>query len=78
MILLVEYIFKIAPKGLHDWNMFIKPEMLTSLLIKKGFSDIDLKGFHPRGRNKNTGDYRVKINNNRSLFYIGNCVKGSI
>jgi 2-polyprenyl-6-hydroxyphenyl methylase / 3-demethylubiquinone-9 3-methyltransferase len=45
MIWLLEYIVRQIPCGLHDWNKFIKPDELTEIMEKKGFTDIVIKGF---------------------------------
>ena len=44
-----EYILRWLPIGTHDWNKFIKPEELESLLSKEKFSTFDVKGlkFNP-------------------------------
>jgi 2-polyprenyl-6-hydroxyphenyl methylase/3-demethylubiquinone-9 3-methyltransferase len=45
MIWLLEDILKQLPRGLHDWNKFIKPDELSELMRNIGFSDIVIKGF---------------------------------
>ena len=40
-----EYILRWLPIGTHDWNKFLKPEELESLLLSFKFSTIDLSGF---------------------------------
>jgi len=44
-----EYLLRWLPIGTHDWNKFIKPEELESLLSKEEFSTINVKGlkFNP-------------------------------
>jgi len=44
-----EYVLRWLPIGTHDWNKFIKPEELESLLSKEEFSTINVKGlkFNP-------------------------------
>ncbi|HEY4597276.1 MAG TPA: methyltransferase domain-containing protein, partial [Thermoanaerobaculia bacterium] len=37
------------PPGLHDWNMFIKPEELLPLLAENGLQNRDVTGLKPRG-----------------------------
>ncbi|MFC1670851.1 bifunctional 2-polyprenyl-6-hydroxyphenol methylase/3-demethylubiquinol 3-O-methyltransferase UbiG [Spirochaetota bacterium] len=61
MIWVAEYILKIAPMGLQDWNMFIKPEELRTILEKSGFNNIDFKGFHLRGKDKKTGSFGLNL-----------------
>jgi len=82
MIWLLENILQEIPRGIHDWQKFIKPEELTDLMHKNGFTNIEMKGFDLFGegfhRNiiayrhyKNTGGFQAKINHNTSLMYIG-------
>jgi 2-polyprenyl-6-hydroxyphenyl methylase / 3-demethylubiquinone-9 3-methyltransferase len=44
-----EYVLRWLPIGTHDWNKFVKPEELESLLSKEEFSTINVKGlkFNP-------------------------------
>lgn len=86
MIWLLENVLREIPRGIHDWQKFIKPEELTDSLQKNGFTTIEIKGFDLFGealhRNilayihyKKTGSFQAKINNNTSLMYIGKAVK---
>lgn len=86
MIWLLENILQEIPRGVHDWEKFIKPEELTDLLHKTGFNSVDIKGFDLFGgrlhenilsyiRYKKTGNFKGQINNNTSLMYIGKAVK---
>ena len=43
-ILGAEYILRWLPIGTHDWNKFIKPEELESILNDKNFKTLDVKG----------------------------------
>lgn len=45
MIWLMEDVLQQIPRGIHDWNKFIKPEELMNILEKSGFGDIAIKGF---------------------------------
>ncbi len=40
-----EHIMRWLPRGTHDWQKFITPDELFSLLAKAGFEPIDRKGF---------------------------------
>ncbi len=44
-----EYVLRWLPIGTHDWNKFIKPEELETLLSQENFSTLDIKGlkFNP-------------------------------
>lgn len=48
-----ETILRLLPKGTHDPAMFIPPNHLRQLLTDRGFSNIQMSGFGPRGINKN-------------------------
>lgn len=86
MIWLLEDVLKEIPQGIHDWQKFIKPEELTTLLQTTGFTNIDIKGFNLFGENlganvaaywryKKTGDFRIGFNKNTSVMYIGKAEK---
>ncbi len=75
MIWMLEYLLREIPRGVHDWNMFIKPETLTSRLTETGFKDVEIKGFDVKGKDKATGGFNVAINGNTSVMYIGSCRK---
>jgi 2-polyprenyl-6-hydroxyphenyl methylase / 3-demethylubiquinone-9 3-methyltransferase len=49
MIWLLEYILQRLPKGMHDWNKFIKPQELINFINNTGFADIVIKGFDLTG-----------------------------
>ena len=49
MIWLLEDILKQIPRGLHDWNKFIKPQELTYTMESNGFKDVVIKGFDLTG-----------------------------
>jgi 2-polyprenyl-6-hydroxyphenyl methylase/3-demethylubiquinone-9 3-methyltransferase len=60
-----EYILRWLPIGTHDWNKFIKPEELETLLLNQNFSTIDISGleFNPILS-------KWKKSNNLSVNYI--------
>lgn len=45
MIWLLEDVLNQIPRGLHDWNKFVKPEELSSMLKKNHFSNVEIQGF---------------------------------
>lgn len=45
MIWVMENILREIQRGIHDWEKFIKPEELTDLVQKNGFTDVEIKGF---------------------------------
>ncbi len=65
-----ETVLRLLPKGTHDPAMFIKPRHLNALLTSRGFEDIKMTGFGPRGI-----DRRFDITFGRvpmlSVMYIG-------
>lgn len=89
MIWLLEDVLREIPRGIHDWNKFIKPEELAELMQTVGFHQIDFQGFNIFGetiwdnllayyRYKQTKHFSVSISSNRSLMYIGKAVKVNI
>jgi len=74
MISLMEDTLKAIPKGSHDWNKFVEPEILKTVLIKNGFNEIEIKGFEVKGRDDKTGQMIVEINTNLNVMYIGKAV----
>ncbi|MCP4551190.1 MAG: methyltransferase domain-containing protein, partial [Bacteroidetes bacterium] len=74
MITILEDTLNEIPKGSHDWNKFIEPERLKSLLINTGFEEIDFKGFEAKDKDENTGFPKIEINDNISVMYIGKAV----
>ncbi len=86
MIWLMENILREIQQGIHDWKKFIKPEELTQLMYKAGFSDVAIKGFDifrdafnlnfaKYREYKETGILKVEINDDTSIMYIGKAVK---
>lgn len=45
MIWLLEDVLNQIPRGLHDWNKFIKPVELSTMLKEKDFSNVEIQGF---------------------------------
>ncbi len=54
------------PPGLHDWNMFIKPEELLPLLAENGLQNRDVTGLKPR------------VNPLRTVRILRDCKRGEI
>jgi 2-polyprenyl-6-hydroxyphenyl methylase/3-demethylubiquinone-9 3-methyltransferase len=89
MIWLLENLLSEIPKGIHDWNKFIKPKELIKSLKYKGFENIEIKGFDLFGNNlpqnalaylyyKKTGGFQARISDNPSVMYIGKAEKGTL
>jgi 2-polyprenyl-6-hydroxyphenyl methylase/3-demethylubiquinone-9 3-methyltransferase len=88
MIWLLEQILREIPKGIHDWNKFIRVDELTRVMQTNGFINIEIKGLDLFGdtlyqnvlsyiRYKKTGSFKAKISENTSLMYIGKAVKAA-
>ena len=60
-----EYVMRYLPKGTHDWNYFVKPQEITSMITLHGLKTISVEGmtFNPL-----TG--RWKITNNPDVNYL--------
>jgi 2-polyprenyl-6-hydroxyphenyl methylase/3-demethylubiquinone-9 3-methyltransferase len=89
MILILENLLCEIPKGVHDWNKFIKPKELLKVLTNRGFGNIEIKGFDLFGNTlyqnalaylyyKKTGGFQVRISDNPSVMYIGKAEKGTL
>lgn len=88
MIWLMENILGEIEQGIHDWNKFITPEELTDMLCNSQFGEIDIKGFDLFGEAfrlnfssylnyKRTNTFKVTINEDVSINYIGKASKVS-
>lgn len=86
MIWLLENILQEIPRGIHDWQKFIKPAELNHLMQQTGFAEIEIKGFNIFGstiadnvaaylRYKRTGNFSITINEEQSVMYIGKAKK---
>ncbi len=86
MIWLMENILGEIQKGVHDWNKFITLDEITAWLTQHGFGDIEIKGFDLFGDAfrlnlatyldyKRTGTFKISINNDTSINYIGKATK---
>ncbi len=63
-ILGAEYIMRWLPKGTHEWQKFITPDELYSLLEKSGLSPVDRKGmvFNPVTWSWSISDRDLSVN----------------
>jgi 2-polyprenyl-6-hydroxyphenyl methylase / 3-demethylubiquinone-9 3-methyltransferase len=94
MIWLLEDVLNQIPRGLHDWNKFIKPDELSAMLKEKHFSNVVIQGFDVtngmnfgvlkniilRGLNnqnkaRETDLFKIQINQDTSMCYIGKADK---
>ncbi len=58
------------PRGTHQWERFIKPVELISLLSKKGMINVEIRGFVPGGIDRR-GRLRMVIGPYRGISYLG-------
>lgn len=82
MIWLLEDILRQIPRGVHDWNKFLRPDELQQYLKQHNFSDIQIHGFDLFGRNAianlralqyfwRTGEFQVQFDDDTQVMYIG-------
>ena len=82
MIWLLEDWLRQIPRGIHDWQKFIKPKELQNLMVKKGFEAIEIQGFNVLGETvrenieaylhyRKTGAFKIRFSDNTSVMYIG-------
>ena len=59
-----EYVMRWLPKGTHEWDKFITPDELFSMLEKGGLSPVDRKGFvfNPITWNWSISDRDLSVN----------------
>ncbi len=82
MIWLLEDVLRLIPRGIHDWQKFVRPEELEELLVQAGFSEVTIQGFDLFGRNPldqmanlmhfwKTGGFQVQFDDDTRVIYIG-------
>ncbi|NEQ50699.1 MAG: 3-demethylubiquinone-9 3-O-methyltransferase [Leptolyngbya sp. SIO3F4] len=82
MIWLLEDVLRQIPRGIHDWEKFVKPEDLDNFLVKAGFTEVTIQGFDLFGRDPlaninnlmhfwRTGGFRVQFDDDTRVMYIG-------
>lgn len=69
-VLIAEYVFKLIPKGTHDYKKFITPANLQQILYKHDLLLIDIKGLH-----YNPLTQIASISQNVDINYMVCCVK---
>lgn len=86
MIWLLENCLGEIPRGIHDWQKFIKPSELSTLMRELGFIDIEFAGFNIFGGTvmdnvntylyyQKTKTFKININEDTSVMYIGKARK---
>ena len=86
MIWMLENILREIPAGIHDWQKFIPPQELTTLLRSHHFEEIEIKGFNIFGATvldnltaywhyRKTKGFQININEDTSVMYIGKAKK---
>jgi len=43
-IWIAQYLTRASPRGVHDWNMFIRPEELVDLMKRQGIANLETRG----------------------------------
>jgi 2-polyprenyl-6-hydroxyphenyl methylase / 3-demethylubiquinone-9 3-methyltransferase len=87
MIWLLEDLLGEIPRGIHDWEKFIVPELLQGQMEAVGFGSSEVKGFNIFGISladhwkaywhyRRTGAFQIKINEDLAVMYIGVAIKG--
>ena len=82
MIWLLENVLRQIPRGIHDWEKFVRPEELEQLLMQAGFAEVTMQGFDLFGRNLlaqmanlihfwKTGGFRVQFDRDTRIMYVG-------
>ena len=82
MIWFLENILRQIPRGVHDWNKFLRTEELEQFLRHSNFSDIQIQGFDLFGRTLTdklrvlkqfwtTGEFQVQFDDDTEIMYIG-------
>ncbi|MEO0948378.1 MAG: bifunctional 2-polyprenyl-6-hydroxyphenol methylase/3-demethylubiquinol 3-O-methyltransferase UbiG [Cyanobacteria bacterium J06641_5] len=82
MIFLLETLTGLIPRGIHDWQKFIRPRELQQWLGDRGLTTMAIAGFNPFGRPfidylpalwhyLRTQQLRVRIDHNTSVMYVG-------
>ena len=82
MIWLLENILRQIPRGVHDWNKFLRPDELQQFLEQNHFSEIHIRGFDLFGRTAiaqlktlvhfwKTGQFQVQFDDDTQIMYIG-------
>jgi 2-polyprenyl-6-hydroxyphenyl methylase / 3-demethylubiquinone-9 3-methyltransferase len=70
IVTLGEQVVRLLPEGTHDPNLFIKPSELSEALTLAGFELGPMKGFGPRGIDRNL-DFRFGPHPLTSIMYLG-------
>jgi 2-polyprenyl-6-hydroxyphenyl methylase / 3-demethylubiquinone-9 3-methyltransferase len=65
-----ETVLRMLPKGTHDPAMFIPPDYLRHMLTERGFSNINMAGFGPRGIDRKL-DFTFGKMPTLTVMYIG-------
>ncbi|HEY9762554.1 MAG TPA: bifunctional 2-polyprenyl-6-hydroxyphenol methylase/3-demethylubiquinol 3-O-methyltransferase UbiG [Trichocoleus sp.] len=86
MIWLLENLLGEIPRGIHDWQKFIKPKELAHLMQELGFIELEFAGFNIFGSTvmdnintylyyRKTKAFRIGISEDTSVMYIGKARK---
>ena len=62
------------PRGTHDWRKLIKPRELVELMGRNGITNVETRGFMPRGIDLK-GRLRMGLGPYKGMSYVGYGVK---
>jgi 2-polyprenyl-6-hydroxyphenyl methylase/3-demethylubiquinone-9 3-methyltransferase len=69
-----EYLARVAPRGTHDWRLFITPQELYRLLTHHGLQPGAIQGMLPMWRLPRHG-WRFRLVRYTGILYLGYAVK---
>ncbi|MBE9138715.1 3-demethylubiquinone-9 3-O-methyltransferase [Nodosilinea sp. LEGE 07088] len=86
MIWLLETLLRQIPAGIHDWEKFLTPQELRTMLTRFGFGSVQMAGFNLFGstvpelvaayrRYQATGTFEARFDGDLRVMYIGTAVK---
>lgn len=62
------------PRGTHHWSKLVRPEELVALLAENGVSNMETRGFLPKGIDRR-GRLKMGLSRFRGLSYVGYGIK---
>jgi 2-polyprenyl-6-hydroxyphenyl methylase/3-demethylubiquinone-9 3-methyltransferase len=68
MIWMLEYVLKLLPKGMHEFQRFVTPEDLTAMLAERSVGVLGLRGIR---RDFSTTPHQYVISDDLSVSYMG-------
>jgi 2-polyprenyl-6-hydroxyphenyl methylase/3-demethylubiquinone-9 3-methyltransferase len=86
MIWLLETLLRQIPVGIHDWEKFLPPQELHTMLTQSGFDSVQMAGFNLFGSTvpeliaayrlyQATGTFDARFDDDMRVMYIGTALK---